>query len=257
MSSFSEFCWVELATLDKPKAQAFYADLFGWSVLEQPLGTPSGRILAYAAFLLEGNPGGAVYELIAEQTAGGIAPHWLSYVAVESVDQSTRRAEQLGGTPLLDPSDVFEAGRMSIIEDPGGAKLGLWQAKNLAGFEPGQALGAPCWFELRTPDVERCRKFYGSLFGWEQRRPSGPSALSLITKGSRTLAGVTSLTDERAPSWTPHFAVASCDSSRARIQQAGGNPQAPATDLPGVGRRLTALDPQGAPFAILEPRFAS
>ncbi len=33
-------------------------------------------------------------------------------------------------------------------------------------------LGAPCWTDLFTSDVEGSRKFYSELFGWEALEPS-------------------------------------------------------------------------------------
>lgn len=94
--------------------------------------------------------------------------------------------------------------------------------------------------------MERARQFYGSLFGWKQQPPAGASAVGQITKGSRTLAGVTLAPDESASGWTTHFAVASCDTARARIQQAGGSVQGEPADLPAIGRRVEARAPQGA-----------
>src|SRR5580693_4755908 len=33
-------------------------------------------------------------------------------------------------------------------------------------------IGAPCWTDLWTSDVEGSRKFYSDLFGWEAQAPS-------------------------------------------------------------------------------------
>src|SRR5580704_13914400 len=33
-------------------------------------------------------------------------------------------------------------------------------------------LGAPCWTDLWTSDVEGSRKFYSQIFGWEAQEPS-------------------------------------------------------------------------------------
>src|SRR5580693_9093295 len=33
-------------------------------------------------------------------------------------------------------------------------------------------IGAPCWTDLWTSDVEGSRKFYSELFGWEAQEPS-------------------------------------------------------------------------------------
>ena len=32
------FCWFELATIDQDDAKAFYNNLFGWGVNDQPIG---------------------------------------------------------------------------------------------------------------------------------------------------------------------------------------------------------------------------
>jgi predicted enzyme related to lactoylglutathione lyase len=32
------FCWPELATIDRTAGVAFYRDLFGWAVDDQPIG---------------------------------------------------------------------------------------------------------------------------------------------------------------------------------------------------------------------------
>jgi predicted enzyme related to lactoylglutathione lyase len=43
-------------------------------------------------------------------------------------------------------------------------------------------LGALCWHELVTADLDRAKSFYGELLGWEyQALPSGHTT---ITKGA-------------------------------------------------------------------------
>ena len=39
------FCWIELATTDGPAAKKFYAEVFGWEGLDNPMG---GRGLHHA-----------------------------------------------------------------------------------------------------------------------------------------------------------------------------------------------------------------
>src|SRR3979490_2153380 len=45
-----EFCWVELATTNQAAAQAFYAQIFGWSAKNMPTGPDE----VYTIFQLEG-----------------------------------------------------------------------------------------------------------------------------------------------------------------------------------------------------------
>ncbi|PPR21760.1 MAG: hypothetical protein CFH38_01297 [Alphaproteobacteria bacterium MarineAlpha10_Bin1] len=54
----------------------------------------------------------------------GIPEHWLSYIAVDDVDASAKRAEAEGGTIRRPAFDVPGVGRIVILEDPGGAAMG-------------------------------------------------------------------------------------------------------------------------------------
>ncbi|APS00625.1 VOC family protein [Pajaroellobacter abortibovis] len=59
----------------------------------------------------------------------GIHPFWMSDVTVNDVDRVVERVMPYGGKVRKGPFDVMEFGRMAVIEDPTGAVLSLWQAK--------------------------------------------------------------------------------------------------------------------------------
>jgi uncharacterized protein len=115
------FVHVELHTGDVAKAKAFYSKLFGWKLEEMPM------------------PGGGTYTMIqvGEGTGGGMmtaqppgsAPRWQAYVGVDDVAASTRKAKELGAKIMMDRTEVGDAGVMSVIVDPTGAAIALWQAK--------------------------------------------------------------------------------------------------------------------------------
>ena len=113
------FVHVELHTKDLPQARKFYAGLFGWDLQDMPM--PGG---------------GGTYTMInvGEGTGGGMAtddsapPHWLSYVGVADIRAKTAQARELGATVLQDVLQVGDFGLMSIIRDPTGATLAMWQA---------------------------------------------------------------------------------------------------------------------------------
>jgi uncharacterized protein len=54
---------------------------------------------------------------------------WVAYVNVDDVKASTSKATSLGAKVMKDVTDVPNAGSFSIITDPTGAMLGLWQPK--------------------------------------------------------------------------------------------------------------------------------
>ena len=115
------FVHVELSTTDLGKAKSFYSQLFSWQLQDMPMG------------------GGASYTLIGvgEGTGGGMMTHpmpgapsmWLAYVLVDDIHASTEKAKSLGANILRDVTEVTDMGWFSILVDPTGAMLGLWQAK--------------------------------------------------------------------------------------------------------------------------------
>jgi len=115
------FVHVELHTNDLPKAKAFYSKLFGWKLEDMPM------------------PGGGSYTMIGvgEGTGGGMMtsqppgspPRWQAYVGVDDVATSTRNARELGAKVMMDKTEVGDFGWMSVIVDPTGATIALWQPK--------------------------------------------------------------------------------------------------------------------------------
>jgi hypothetical protein len=51
---------------------------------------------------------------------------WIPYAQVEDVDAATRKAQKLGATVLKEKTRG-PAGEFSIVRDPGGAAIALWQ----------------------------------------------------------------------------------------------------------------------------------
>jgi predicted enzyme related to lactoylglutathione lyase len=249
------FCWVELATTDAAAAGAFYSGLFGWTVVEVPMG--EGQI--YYMLQLGGRDVAALYEQQPEQRALGVPPSWLSYVAVTDVEESAARVADLGGKLLMDAFDVMDVGRMALAQDPGGAAFALWQAKSHIGGRVVGEPGAMCWHELATHHPGVVCEFYQGLLGWSSRKqPVGPVAYYSFQRGDEPAAGMLQMAGEweGIPShWMVYFAVADCDAAAARAGELGGAVKVPPTDVPGVGRFAVIQDPQGAVFSIirLEP----
>jgi len=115
------FVHVELHTHDLPKAKAFYAGLFGWDLQDTPM--PGGGGTYTMINVGEGTGGGMVAE--DRKDAGS---HWMAYVGVDDVRAKTAQAKALGATVLQDVLAVGDFGLMSVIRDPAGATIAMWQA---------------------------------------------------------------------------------------------------------------------------------
>lgn len=114
------FVHVELNTTDVSKAKAFYGSLFDWKLEDVPMGPMTYTTIGVG----QGTGGG-----IMQHPVPGAPSMWLAYVTVDDVAAATKKAKSLGATVMQDSIEVPGMGSFSIITDPTGAVLGLWQAK--------------------------------------------------------------------------------------------------------------------------------
>jgi predicted enzyme related to lactoylglutathione lyase len=114
------FVHVELNTTDVAKAKAFYGKLFSWKLEDVPMGPETYTLIKPGA----GTGGG-----IMRHPVPGAPSMWLAYVEVDDIAQATKKAQSLGATIMKDVTEVMGMGSLSILVDPTGAALGLWQQK--------------------------------------------------------------------------------------------------------------------------------
>ena len=114
------FVHVELMSNDVGKAKTFYGKLFDWKLEDVPVGDMTYTMIKVG----EGTGGGMMKNPIP-----GAPSAWMAYVLVDDIKAATAKAKALGATVMKDPVEVMGAGTFSIITDPTGAMLGLWQVK--------------------------------------------------------------------------------------------------------------------------------
>jgi uncharacterized protein len=114
------FVHVELNTTDLGKAKTFYSKLFNWELQDVPMGDATYTMIRVG----EGTGGGMM-----KHPVPGAPSSWLAYVQVDDLDAATKKAKSLGATVMQDVTEVMGAGHFSIISDPTGAVLGLWQPR--------------------------------------------------------------------------------------------------------------------------------
>ena len=116
------FVHVELHTSDLPRAREFYTKLFGWKLQDVPMPGGGGT---YTMIDVGGGTGGGMMK----SPMPGTPPQWLAYVGVDDIQTSTKKARELGAKIVADVMEVGEFGWMSVITDPTGATLAMWQPK--------------------------------------------------------------------------------------------------------------------------------
>lgn len=237
------FSWADCSSTDAEKAKSFYSALMGWQTDDLPIGNG----MVYTMFKHDGHTVAAI-----SQGQPGMPSAWNNYITVEDVDAMPEKIRALGGTVVMEPMDVLEEGRMLVLQDPTGAYVSLWQPKNHIGAGLVNTVGAMCWNELATRDVEKAKAFFGDLLGWTYQ-PGPTDGYTMIMNGDRVNGGILQMTDEwegMMPHWMVYFTTSDVDAAAAKVAELGGQVHVPPTDIP-AGRFMVISDPAGAVCTIM------
>jgi uncharacterized protein len=110
------FVWDELGTQDVAGAESFYNAVFGWTTSD--MGDEYG---GYKIFNLgEKGVGGLM-----KMPDPSVPSMWVPYVAVEDVDATVAKAQELGASAIIEGMDVPNVGRIAVLADPLGAAFGI------------------------------------------------------------------------------------------------------------------------------------
>jgi predicted enzyme related to lactoylglutathione lyase len=115
------FCWHQLLARDTQAAAEFYTGLFGWTQTVQEIpGFGPNHIFMRGA-----------------ETAGGMMkmpgdaegqPYWMPYVCVPDIVQAANSTARLGGSVMVPPTPIPDAGTFCVATDPTGALFAHWSA---------------------------------------------------------------------------------------------------------------------------------
>jgi predicted enzyme related to lactoylglutathione lyase len=125
------FCWTEIASNDADECVAFYKEVFGWE-FKSGDADGSNNGMDYREFSTGADrPVGGLYQIDPAWFGGNPPPpHFMSYVAVDDVDENTKLAVDLGATVIRGPMDIPGVGRIAILQDPTGAMIATYTMKN-------------------------------------------------------------------------------------------------------------------------------
>ena len=141
--------WADVAVPDMATGAAFYKGLFGWNV--EAGGSDS---MPYSMFTKGGQAIAGMGGLSSEQIEAGQPPVWSSYIIVDDADATFAKAVELGATPIMEPMDVMDAGRMFFVIDPVGAAVGFWQSGEHDGAQVFNEPGTMTWNEIASRDLD-------------------------------------------------------------------------------------------------------
>jgi uncharacterized protein len=261
-------CWVDTSQPDPEAAVDFYRDLFGWEFEDVMPPESEGK------YFIARVRGGDVAAVGSIPDAAPPMATWNTYVWVDSADDTAAKVRAAGGTVLMEPFDVMDAGRMAVFMDHEGAAFFVWQAKDLRGAQVVNEPGTLNFNGMATRDVEGAKSFYGAVFGWTTLPVGGgaemwtlpgygdylerdnPDLRKLVAEAGGppgfedVVASINPIPDDQPDTpahWSVTFAVDDADGTAAQATELGGKVVIPPFDAPWV--RMTILnDPQGATF---------
>jgi predicted enzyme related to lactoylglutathione lyase len=193
------------------------------------------------------------------QREARLPPLWNSYVTVESADATLERARQLGAGVHTDAFDVFDSGRMGVIQDPQNAFVLVWEPRNHIGAGIVNAHGALTWNELATPDMDASADFYASLFGWSTVAMEGTEGPYLVVQNAdgRANGGIRRAADTEPAYWLVYFGADDLEATVRSVGEHGGRVVLDSTDIGPERRFAVVQDPGGGIFALYAGAFDS
>ncbi|MFQ6095525.1 MAG: VOC family protein [Candidatus Bathyarchaeia archaeon] len=109
----------EIPAENVEKMRKFYSDLFGWKI--ERVESPTEYYLIETAPEGRGVGGG-----LAKKESPSQRP--MNYILVESVEEYSRKVQELGGKIITPKQTVPGMGHFAIALDPEGNIFGLWEA---------------------------------------------------------------------------------------------------------------------------------
>ncbi len=248
------FSWIDLAAKDMAAAAKWYAEIFGWDYVQDPASD-----MPYGMFMRDGKMLCGLGELNEEMKQAGVPPMWNSYVNVDDAKALEAKVTELGGSVAMPTMQIADFGAMAFFVDPAGGNFGVWQPGTHKGAQLVNEDGAYTWNELLSRDVEKAKRFYVELFGWEVGEAPGAGGMpyTMFKNEGEMNAGMMAMPPQvpaQIPSyWGVYFQVADLAATVEKIKATGGELHVPPMEI-GQGTIASVADPQGAAFSLIQPK---
>jgi len=111
------------------------------------------------------------------------------------------------------------------------------------------------WFEIPADDLNRAKKFYGSLFGWRfAKLPAAVNDYWRIDTGGKDASPDGGLMPRMHPQQpiTQYISVPSVSNAAKKVEKLGGTIHKSKTAVPGMGYFAICSDTEGNTFAVWE-----
>jgi uncharacterized protein len=187
---------------------------------------------------------------------------------VDRVEPYVARVSAAGGRVVVPALDAQPAGRLAIVEAPGGATFGLWEAAERTGAQRINEPSAWAMSALRTRDLRAAAPFYASVFGWNVEPFDFGGGRAVLFRLPGYIGGLpgqpvprdvvaAAIEDERIEidHWSVDFWIDDVAAAVKRVEAGAGRVVVPPFVAPPF-RKAVVADPGGAICTISELMLA-
>lgn len=256
--------WFDLASSDVDASLRFYSEVLGWEYESIDMG---GGNLYHLAVDNDRNIAG-LGQRPADVQLGERESIWITHLYTDDARATATKVVEMGGRVITEPHDIAIPGQLEIVgarctlANPAGGVFSLWQSGIGQGCEVFGEVGAACWIEYHTPNVDASKQWHSAVFGVDFEPfevPVGDADGASVTLHmlkcdgeDQSCAFVQMAPDEmlmQVPYWMPYFMVADVEVAAETARRLGAEVPMDIGSLP-FGRYVAIVDPQDAVFSL-------
>lgn len=236
----NNFVYADLSTYDLKITKSFYSNVFEWNYQD------SGNGYFVAQF--NGKEISGLYETPQKFKDMNMPSFWMSYIQVNSIEQTVEKAKELGGIiELVDKENPI--GKIALIRDPLGAGFTIYQGNQLNARTQSDKKSL-VWNELFISDLSMVKDFYEGIFNWKIQETKDKTKnrhliLNSLNEEISAIQVVSNDVKGKFEYWSVFFGVENVEETKKRVLENGGS-------LVYEDQYLTSLaDSFGAFFQII------
>ncbi|MCG8583039.1 MAG: VOC family protein [Bacteroidales bacterium] len=205
--------FADLSTYHPQESISFYQNVFGWSFYES-----HGYYTAY----LGTKPIAGLYETPDKFKQMRMPHFWMTYISVNSVDETVSKARASGGIIEMQEC-INDIGKVALIRDPQGAGFTVYEGnvlQNTRNYTPDNLI----WNELHISNTDKVLTFYQSIFNWSFQ-PDDYGHLQVWNTNNEHIANILEIPNimkGKYEYWVSCFGVSDLNKSRNKVLKNGG-----------------------------------
>jgi uncharacterized protein len=128
--------------------------------------------------------------------------------------------------------------------------------ETIVPIRKGAPLGAPCWIDLATSDLDKAKDFYGTVFGWtfESAGPEYGGYVNAAKDGQPVAGLMYNDPQYNSPDgWTTYLHTADVSATLRAATAAGATTCVEPMEVKDKGHMAMLTDPTGAFFGLWQP----